>query len=148
MGKASRSKRVAAAAPAADGGPERPPLHHHKHTLPICVALILFVLLVFGRTAFNGFIEFDDPAYVGANPVVQKGLTLEGIKYAFTALAPYYWQPLTWISHEIDATFFDNRPGPQHLVSVVIHGLTAALLFLFLQRATGATWPAALAAAI
>lgn len=106
------------------------------------------MLLVFGRTAFNGYIQFDDPDYVSANAVVQRGLTAEGLRYAFTALKPYYWQPLTWISHEVDATLFGTRPGPQHLVSVLLHGLTAALFFLFLQRATGRTVMAAVAAAI
>lgn len=151
MGKASRSKRTqpgVAAAPAAEqaGGRERPP--HHRHTALICAALIILVLLVFGRTAFNGYIQFDDPEYVSANSVVQRGLSAEGLRYAFTALEPYYWQPLTWISHQIDVSLFGARPGPQHLVSVILHGLTAALFFLFLQRATGRTGAAAAAAAI
>ena len=106
------------------------------------------MLLVFGRTAFNGYIQFDDPEYVSANAVVQRGLSGEGLRYAFTAVKPYYWQPLTWLSHQLDATLFGTRPGPQHLVSVILHGLTAALFFLFLQRATGRTGAAAAAAAI
>jgi tetratricopeptide (TPR) repeat protein len=154
VGKASRHKRaqpgVAAARPAlseaegAAGARERPPLHPAL----ICAALVVLVLLVFGRTAFNGYIQFDDPDYVSANAVVQRGLSAEGLRYAFTTLKPYYWQPLTWISHQVDASLFGTRPGPQHLVSVLLHGLTAALFFLFLQRATGRTAAAAAAAAI
>jgi tetratricopeptide (TPR) repeat protein len=152
MGKASRRKSdreaseretsVAAVAPAA-GARSGP-----RYTIAICAALIVLVLLVFGRTAWNGYIEFDDPDYVSRNAVVQRGLTAEGVKYAFTSLQPYYWQPLTWLSHELDCTLFGNRPGPQHLEGVLLHALTAALLFLFLQRATNRSWLAAIAAAI
>ena len=151
MGKASRKKHktvagsqlpVASSAQPSTGQPAT------GNRQLICAALIVLVLLVFGRTAWNGYIEFDDPDYVSGNAIVQRGLTAEGIKYAFTSLQPYYWQPLTWLSHELDCSLFGNRPGPQHLVSVLLHGLTAALLFLFLQRATGRTWLAAVAAAI
>ena len=129
MGKASRKKieretSVAAAVSAA--GTQSGP----RYTLQLCLALVILVLLVFGRTAWNGYIEFDDPDYVSRNAVVQHGLSAEGIKYAFTSLQPYYWQPLTWLSLELDCTLFGAKPGPQHLVSVLLHALTAALLLM------------------
>jgi protein O-mannosyl-transferase len=147
VGKASRHKRehaVTAAAPPEETSAPAP----RKQTALICAGLIVLVLAVFGRTAWNGFIEFDDPDYVSQNPVIQRGLTAEGVKYAFTAVKPYYWEPLTWLSHELDVTVFGVRPGAHHLVSVLLHGLTAALLYLFLLRATGPQWAAAAAAAL
>ena len=148
MGKASRKKKgVASSELPVASEPTRNSQVATRNWL-IALALFVLVLVVFGRTAWNGYIDFDDPSYVSANAVVQRGLTLDGIKYAFTALTPYYWQPLTWISHEIDAALFGARPGPQHLMSVVLHALTAALLFLFLHRATGRVGTAAAAAAI
>src|SRR2546423_7179244 len=112
--------------------PPKPVLSSRKQTGLIFGALIVLVLAVFGRTVANGFINFDDPDYVTRNTVVQHGLNSEGIRYAFTTIQPYYWQPLSWISHEIDCALFGVRPGAHHLVSVALHGLTAALFFLFL----------------
>src|SRR5690242_11383356 len=112
------------------------------------LALILLVLAIYARTAVNDYINFDDPTYVSANPVVQRGLTTEGVRYAFTQLQPYYWQPLTWLSLELDTALFGARPGPEHLVNALLHGLTAVLLFLFLQQATGNRQLALVSAAI
>ena len=44
-------------------------------------ALLLFALtlLLFARSCGNGFVNYDDPDYVTANPRVQAGLSLEGI---------------------------------------------------------------------
>ncbi|HEY6224094.1 MAG TPA: tetratricopeptide repeat protein, partial [Gemmatimonadales bacterium] len=114
----------------------------------LALALFVLVLAIFGRTALNDFISYDDPVYVSANPVVQHGLTVEGVRYAFTEVQPYYWQPLTWLSLELDCTLFGPRPGPMHVENVLLHALTAALLFLFWQQATGNRQLAAVSAAI
>ena len=45
----------------------------------ISVVLALGVFLVFGQTAWFGFINYDDNLYVYENPVVQQGLTLTGV---------------------------------------------------------------------
>ena len=111
MGKASRQKRAPVVVTETS---EAPPAPAARHTALISAALVVLVLAVFGRTAFNGFIEFDDPSYVTQNPVVQRGLSVEGVKYAFTTVEPYYWQPLTWLSHELDVTLFGVRPGALH----------------------------------
>src|SRR5438270_576344 len=129
---AKRSKRVqrdvpAAGAPPPPARPAPPP--PGRQTALIRPGLIVLVLVVFGRSAFNGFIDFDDPDYVSRNAVVQRGLTADGIRYAFTSVYPYYWQPLTWLSFELDCALFGPNPGAMHLENVLLHGLTAALLF-------------------
>src|SRR5437660_3233900 len=143
MGKASRRKVAGSPLPVASE-----PRQLATGNWQLATALIILVLLVFGRTAFNDYIDYDDPVYVSANDVVQHGLTAQGVRYAFTSLQPYYWQPLTWLSLELDCSLFGTRPDPQHLVNVLLHAITAALLFLFLQRATEKTWLAAISAAI
>ncbi|MBN1615206.1 MAG: hypothetical protein JW950_12140, partial [Deltaproteobacteria bacterium] len=50
----------------------------------LCVLLLLVVGLVFGQTAGHEFINYDDGPYVYENPVVQKGLTLQGLNWALT----------------------------------------------------------------
>src|SRR5690349_6949937 len=147
MGKASRRKVASSQLPVAS---EPAALHRQPATgnWQLALALILLVIAVYGRTALNGYIDYDDPVYVTANDVVQHGLSAQGIRYAFTELQPYGWQPLTWLSLELDSTLFGAHPGPKHLENVLLHALTAALLFLFRQQATGNRQLAAISAAI
>src|SRR5262245_48154132 len=150
MGKASGKKgsRGGEVAESRSEAPRNLETARPRDLLLIAAALIILTLLVFGRDYNNGFIDFDDPSYVSNNPVVQRGLTWEGVKYAFTSIRPYYFQPLVWLSFELDCALHGAKPGPMHLESVVLHGIAAALLFLFLQRATGRLWPSAAVAAL
>src|SRR5437016_723597 len=99
MGKASRRKVTppppSTPPPATVTAPTR--AIDWKQSALICGALLVLVLLVFGRSYWNGFIDFDDPEYVAKNAVVQRGLTAEGVRYAFTSIRPYYFQPLIWL---------------------------------------------------
>ncbi|MGH7993643.1 MAG: hypothetical protein ACREDQ_09010, partial [Limisphaerales bacterium] len=49
----------------------------------VCVFLAAIVWLVFGQTLGYEFVNFDDNEYVYQNLIVQKGLTLPGIFWAF-----------------------------------------------------------------
>ena len=119
-----------------------------RQTLVICAGLAILVCIVFGSVVSHPFIGIDDPDYISRNPLVQKGLTAEGIRWAFTSLRPFYWHPLTWLSLMLDCTLFGLRPGLHLLVNVFIHLLATLLLFRLLQETTGATWRSALVAAL
>ena len=93
-----------------------------------------------------GFVNFDDPDYVAENPHVRGGITADGVRWAFTSGDAANWFPLTRLSHMLDVELFGLRAGWHHLVNVLIHALAALLLFGFLNRATQARWPSALAA--
>jgi tetratricopeptide (TPR) repeat protein len=114
----------------------------------IALALTLVTLIVYLPVTGHGFLDYDDDEYVTENPIVQNGLTLAGIKWAFTTNWASNWHPLTWISHMADCTLFDLNPGPHHLVNVIFHALNAALVFLLWLRLTNQTWPAAFVAAL
>src|SRR5213078_1047162 len=58
------------------------------------------------------------------------------------------WHPLTWISHMMDCQFYGLNPAGHHLTNVIIHALTAALLFLVLRQMTRAVWRSAFVAAV
>jgi protein O-mannosyl-transferase len=103
---------------------------------------------VFSQTAYHQFINFDDPGYVTKNPVVQGGLTAAGVAWAFTSTAMSNWHPVTWLSHMLDVQLFGLDPAGHHLVSVVLHGICAALLFIFLVGTTGFTWRSLAVAAL
>ena len=50
----------------------------------LCLLLAVGTFAVYARSLANGFISYDDPAYITNNPVVQRGLTLQGVIWAFT----------------------------------------------------------------
>ncbi len=96
------------------------------------------VALVFGQTAEFEFLWWDDSGFVFDNPHIAPGLTLAGLKYAFTD-GPYgEWTPTTTLSHMLDCQLYGaSKPGWHHLTSVLLHAVSALLLFLALLRMTG-----------
>src|SRR5262249_4087309 len=66
----------------------------------------------------------------------------------FTSGYASNWHPLTWISHMMDVRFFGFDAGPHHVVNLLFHIANALLLFLILERMTGAQWPSAMVAAL
>jgi protein O-mannosyl-transferase len=102
------------------------------------VVIAAGTFLVYARVASYPFIYFDDNRYVTENPVVLRGLTSDGLRWAFTTLQVSNWHPLTWLSHMTDVELFGPAPGPAHLVNVAIHALNAVLLLLALGVMTGA----------
>jgi tetratricopeptide (TPR) repeat protein len=114
----------------------------------VAAFLLVITWFVFGQTFRHDFINFDDGDYVFKNAQVSRGLTWSGLGWAFTHVHAGNWHPLTWISHMADAQFYGLNPGGHHLSNVIIHGITAALLFLVLRQMTGALWRSAFVAAV
>jgi len=114
----------------------------------ICLLLFLVTLAIFWQTGHHEFVNYDDPHYITNNPQVKAGLTWQGVRWAFTTTHASNWHPLTWLSHMADVELFGLQPRGHHMTSVLLHGVNALLLFLFLARASGALWPSAFAAAI
>jgi tetratricopeptide (TPR) repeat protein len=114
----------------------------------LAVILALFTFAVYLPVTHNDFVNYDDADYVTANKHVQGGLTWANIAWAFTTGHASNWHPLTWLSHMMDWQMFGDRPGPQHLVSVLFHVANTVLLLLVLHRLTGAPWRSALVAGL
>ena len=114
----------------------------------IAVGLVAAVAAAYAGVAELGFTTFDDDAYVTKNPIVLGGVTPKGVWAAFTEFHAQNWHPLTWLSHMVDVALWGLSPAGHHATSVALHALNAVLVFLVLERLTGATWRAALAAAL
>jgi tetratricopeptide (TPR) repeat protein len=114
----------------------------------VCVLLAIITWVVFGQTVGFQFVNFDDADYVFKNPQVVRGLTIEGIAWAFTSFHAANWHPLTWLSHMLDCQLYGLSPGGHHLTNVLIHAATAILLFLVLRDMTGALWRSAFVVAV
>ena len=122
---------------------------HDRFTAPAaCVFLAAIVWFVFGQTLHHAFVNYDDGSYVYENPIVQKGLTWEGFRWAFTHFAASNWHPLTWISHMLDCQLYGLNSAGHHLTNVLLQAAAVILLFLVLRRMTGALWRSAFVAAV
>jgi protein O-mannosyl-transferase len=124
------------------------PAENFYLAVAICGFLIMAVVLVFGQTVRYDFVNYDDNEYVYNNPHVINGLTAKGITWAFTTNHVSNWHPLTWLSHMLDCQLYALEPGGHHLTNVVLHTVTAILLFLVLRRMTGDLWPSAFVAVV
>ncbi|MFN7139674.1 MAG: tetratricopeptide repeat protein, partial [Limisphaerales bacterium] len=130
-----------------------PPSSTNKGPAPylnwlIPLLLVIVSLLVFWPATGNDFVNYDDPDYVTRNAWVQKGLTVEGVKWAFTSGHASNWHPLTWLSHMLDWQLFGENPKGHHFTSILFHALNGALLFVVLRNMTGFFWRAAFIAAL
>lgn len=109
-----------------------------SQTIAAALLLTLLSLVVFGRTVFFDFVYFDDDVYVTHNPEVISGLTLHGLRWAFTTVHAGFWQPLTWLSLMLDAQIFGLNAGGFHGTNVALHVANTVLLFIVVKALTGA----------
>jgi tetratricopeptide (TPR) repeat protein len=144
---AANERQIGVAAPAVS--PRSPNEQGRGSTdWAITIALALGTLAVYAQVIGHDFIALDDPLYIRDNTMVKRGLTLEGLRWAFTTLHAGNWHPLTWISHMVDCQMFGLRAGGHLLVNTLIHIANTALVFHLLARMTGARWRSAMVAAL
>ena len=116
--------------------------------LLILLGLAVVTFGIYAQLIGHHFITFDDPTYIQENPMVNRGVTLAGLAWAFTTFHAGNWHPLTWIAHMIDSQLFGMIAGGHLLVNALIHAANTLLLFWFLFRTTQARWSSALVAAL
>jgi tetratricopeptide (TPR) repeat protein len=117
--------------------------------IPIILLLLTAVtLLAFWQVNHCEFIDYDDDVYITANSHVQNGITIEGIRWAFTTSHANFWHPLTWISHMLDVQLYGSSPRGHHLTSLLLHIANTLMLFLVFHRMTKTLWQSAFVAAL
>jgi tetratricopeptide (TPR) repeat protein len=119
----------------------------HWSGLLLAVCLGVATLTVCWPVVHNDFTKYDDGGYVADNPVVLRGLTWEGVGWAFSTRTQANWHPLTWLSHMLDVQCFGVDPAGHHFTSLLFHTANTLLLFLLLLRTTGAALRSAFVAA-
>ncbi len=116
--------------------------------LLILLGLAAVTFGIYAQVIGHRFITFDDLSYIEENPMVNRGVTLAGLGWAFTTFHSENWHPLTWIAHMIDSQLFGTIAGGHLLVNALIHSANTLLVFWFLFRTTHARWSSALVAAL
>jgi protein O-mannosyl-transferase len=117
-------------------------------TACICVCLVVLTWAVFGQTIRYDFVNYDDPRYVYQNTRITSGISFANIAWAFTHIHSENWHPLTTITHMLDCQLYGLKAGWHHFTNVLLHCLAVVLLFLVLERMTGALWRSAFVAAV
>jgi len=114
----------------------------------IMLVLALVTTAAYWHLAGNDFVNFDDDTYVTNNLWVQRGLTLDSVRWAFSFANKEgtYWQPLTWLSLMLDYELFKLDPAGYHLENLALHICNALILFSVLRRSTGKLWQSAFVA--
>lgn len=138
MSKRNRNKQPSLLSPPAGGArdTERQARFDRYERFVVPAGLLVMVAIVFAQVRTHGFVHFDDPIYITDNPHVRGGLTLAGIRWAFTSL-DFNWHPLTWITHMIDVDLFGLDAGKHLMMNVAWHAANAILLYFVLRRLTG-----------
>jgi protein O-mannosyl-transferase len=114
----------------------------------ICIGLAFVTLLTYWGLQSNEFVNYDDYSYITQNPHVNAGLSLDGVRWAFTSSHSFNWHPLTWLSHMLDVELFGLNPAGHHWSSLLLHLCNTLLLFLLLHRMTGSFWRSGVVAAL
>lgn len=119
-----------------------------RRTTWVLIGLCAVTLGVYVQVGGHDFVNLDDFDYVSENPQVNRGLSWQGVRWAFTSQHSANWHPLTTLSHMLDVELFGLDPGPMHLVNVLFHLFNTVLLFRLLYVATGSTWRTTLVAGL
>jgi tetratricopeptide (TPR) repeat protein len=119
-----------------------------KQKLIVYIVLALVTLAVFWQVHQFDFVNFDDNIYVTQNSHIQSGITLDGLRWAFSTTYAEFWHPLTWLSLIFDHQFYGLNPFGYHLTNLILHILSTLLLFWLFNRMTGTIWKSAFVAAL
>ena len=113
----------------------------------IFILLLLITVIVFGQVIAFEFVNIDDPVYIN-NFMVVKGLTFEGLAWAFANIHTNFSTTLNWVSHMIDVELFGLNPAGHHLTNLFLHLLNTFLIFVILEKITRDRWKSAMVAAL
>jgi len=116
--------------------------------LVVCLLLATVTFFTYWQVKNYSFVNYDDDYYITDNLRVQKGISVESLKWSFTTTYYFNWHPLTWISFLIDIQLFGLDPGAFHLTNVFFHIANTLILFLVLRTMTGKIWQSAFVAAL
>jgi tetratricopeptide (TPR) repeat protein len=116
--------------------------------IAVCVCLAVVTWVVFAQTLRYDFVNYDDPQYVYQNARISSGINFANVAWAFSHIHSENWHPLTTITHMLDCQLHGLNAGWHHFTNVLLHCLAVVLLFVALERMTGALWRSAFVSAV
>lgn len=102
----------------------------------IGIVLVAATIVAYWPVLSCDYVNVDDASYVFFNSSVMQGLSLEGLKYAATAIVCANWHPLTLLSLQLDSTLWGPKAAGYHATNLALHAINGLLLFAILSQLT------------
>ena len=96
------------------------------------MVVIIVVLIAHLPSLFNGFTNWDDPAYITKNEFI-KSFSLENLKTIFGEFHNGHYHPLTWLSLAFDYSLFTLKPFGFHLINLIFHLVNVYFVYIFIK---------------
>ncbi len=119
-----------------------------RRTLVTGLGLVALTVLLYWPTLDHRWLNYDDDIYITDSLELQRGLTPEGLGWAFSTFQGANWFPLTRLSWMLDTEIWGLDAGGFHATSLALHALNGLLLFLALSKLTGCLGRSAFVAAV
>jgi tetratricopeptide (TPR) repeat protein len=103
---------------------------------PVTIAAL--TLLAFAPVVQNGFVDWDDPDTLTANPFF-RGLGWPQLRWMWTTALMGHYIPLTWMSFGFDYLVWGLNPVGYHLTNLLLHAASACLIYAIAARLIGST---------
>ncbi|MRR52806.1 MAG: hypothetical protein EG825_18200, partial [Rhodocyclaceae bacterium] len=97
------------------------------------LVLVALALLAFWPVLQNGFVNWDDPAYITRNPLLHLPLP-ELLRSAWSTFPLGNYHPLTTVGQALLHAVFGPSPLAFHLVSLLTHLCNLLLVYALLRR--------------
>src|SRR5205814_1882791 len=78
----------------------------HRVAWGLAATLALLTVVLYWPCLRYPAAVYDDPDLVTEHPQIIAGLSSEGIRWAFTTRHYGNWNPLTWLTLELDSTLY------------------------------------------
>ncbi len=109
----------------------RAPSSNVERIVPLAIAAI--VVLAFVPAMQNGFVSLDDRTNFIENQSY-RGLDGSHVRWMWTTTLMGHYIPLSWMTLGLDYVAWGMNPAGYHLTNVVLHALSAVLLFFLAHR--------------
>ena len=114
----------------------------------LAIALVALTVVVFLPILGHAWLNYDDDLYITANPDLARGLSWDGVTWAFSTFQGANWFPLTWLSWLLDFELWGLSAPAFHATNLALHTADTLLLFLALTRLSGSAGRSAFVAAV
>jgi Flp pilus assembly protein TadD len=104
-----------------------------RFTLWSVAAILLLTLIVYSNSINNDFTNWDDNELVVENTEI-RSLDFDRIIAMFTPKPGHTYQPVRVLSYTVDYYFWQLNPAGYHGVNILLHALSAFLLYFLLME--------------
>ena len=96
--------------------------------IALAVSLCALTVVVFLPMLDHAWLNYDDDIYITNNPDLLRGLTRNGVAWAFSSFHGANWFPLTQLSWMLDYEIYGLDPAGFHATNLALHALNSLLL--------------------